>query len=202
MSKYARSLYSFHIILLHLIAFHFKKVYIFSYHSVSHASTRADELTEGYMFCKFCGSQIEESFSFCPKCGKRQKETATVTADNDNDNNDNNDAERSYGCEAKKKSLVVAGMLNLIFPGIGYFYVGKKCCGVVFVETSVVAAAYAISLKDNFASESALLLSVFQGLYVLSIIGSVYHAYKFNKELAEDAVSEDPSVQDPKNPLL
>lgn len=76
--------------------------------------------------------------------------------------------------EVKKKSLAVAGLFNVLIPGAGYYYVQKPVWGTIFVIATILAFIY------SPASVTA--------LYIISIIGSVFYGYKYNKELLQNAI--------------
>ena len=40
--------------------------------------------------------------------------------------------------KASKKSAMVAALLSLLFPGLGYFYVGKTGTGIVTLFTTLI----------------------------------------------------------------
>ncbi len=122
------------------------------------------------MFCPKCGKEYsEESAKFCSSCGHNfggpVSNTSTQTPSMQNTN---------LEIEVQKKSLAIAGLLNLLIPGAGYFYVAKPVWGIILVVATTVALFY------SPASVTA--------LYLLSIVGSIYYADKYNKKLLEEAL--------------
>ena len=90
--------------------------------------------------------------------------------------------------KAKEKSLAVAGLINVLLVGAGYFYVGKYVWGTIIVISAVLAVIY--------APEAIL------GLEVLSICGSIYAAHKYNKTLLEDALKSKMGAPSSQNNIL
>ncbi len=73
------------------------------------------------MFCKYCGSEIEDNVRFCPKCGKPVEQPAVQRMDNNiygaNETNVGN--KTSYANASFW--LAVAGIPLSLFCGIGLF---------------------------------------------------------------------------------
>lgn len=69
------------------------------------------------MYCKFCGKEIEENANYCPHCGKNLK------------HNDSFSAEIHISNE--QKSRTIAGILNIIVPGVGRLYLGYIALGII-----------------------------------------------------------------------
>jgi hypothetical protein len=76
--------------------------------------------------------------------------------------------------KVKEKSLAIAGLVNILLIGAGYFYVEKYAWGMIIMISAVLAVVYA---------PEALF-----GLWTLSICGSIYAAHKYNKTLLENAL--------------
>ena len=90
--------------------------------------------------------------------------------------------------KAKEKSLAIAGLINILLVGAGYFYVGKYVWGTIIVISAILAIMY--------APEAIL------GLEILSICGSIYAAHKYNKALLEEVLKSKAGASSPQNNVL
>lgn len=120
------------------------------------------------MYCKNCGKQIEDTAKFCGSCGTPQDYS-------DNINTSISQEDLLLEVELKEKNLWIAAGANLLFPGIGYFYAGSIGWGIIII----IAFIGAIYIGDA---------APISGLYLLSILGSVYQAHRFNKKVLEDTL--------------
>ena len=120
------------------------------------------------MYCKNCGTQLDDSAKFCGSCGTPQTDII-------NDNVSISHEDILLDVELKKKNLLIAAGANLLFPGIGYFYAGSIVWGIIII----IAFIGAIYVGDA---------APISGLYLLSILGSVYQAHRFNKKVLEDTL--------------
>lgn len=118
------------------------------------------------MYCKNCGTQIEDTAKFCGSCGSSQSDVASYNSAISQQN-------VLLDVELQKKNLLIAGGANLLFPGIGYFYAGSIVWGVIII----LAFFGAIYVGDP---------TIISTIYLLSILGSVYQAYKYNKKIIQD----------------
>lgn len=118
------------------------------------------------MYCKNCGTQLEDSAKFCVSCGTPQTDAANI-------NTSISQEDILLEVELKEKNLWIAAGANLLFPGIGYFYAGSIGWGIIII----IAFIGAIYVGDA---------APISGLYLLSILGSVYQAYKYNKKIIQD----------------
>lgn len=77
------------------------------------------------MFCKFCGSEIDDDCVVCPKCGKQVSE---LKGSSGNGNG-------SFGSVVKGKNKMVAGILALLvgYLGVHHFYLGNIAAGILSV---------------------------------------------------------------------
>lgn len=122
------------------------------------------------MFCSQCGKEYQDGSKFCPSCGFNL-ETKMTTQNNNQQNSMQIDL---LEVRAKEKSLAIAGLINILLVGAGYFYVGKYIWGTIIIISAILAVIY--------APEAIL------GLEVLSICGSIYAAHKYNQSLLEDVL--------------
>lgn len=120
------------------------------------------------MYCKNCGKQIEDTAKFCGSCGTPQDYS-------DNINTSISQEDLLLEVELKEKNLWIAAGANLLFPGIGYFYAGSIGWGIIII----IAFIGAIYVGDA---------APISGLYLLSILGSVYQAHRFNKKVIEETL--------------
>ena len=91
------------------------------------------------MYCKHCGSKIDDDCVVCPNCGKQvaviQQEATpqpTVVVNNSNQNINTNTIVSGYG---RPKNKWVAFLLCLFLGGIGAhkFYEGKVGMGILYL---------------------------------------------------------------------
>lgn len=129
------------------------------------------------MYCKNCGTQLEDSAKFCISCGTPQTDAANI-------NTSISQEDILLEVELKEKNLWIAAGANLLFPGIGYFYAGSIGWGIIII----IAFIGAIYVGDA---------APISGLYLLSILGSVYQAYRFNKKVLEETLNS--SRKQPQN---
>ncbi len=74
------------------------------------------------MYCKVCGSYVNDTDQYCPRCGAKLEGVVVV--------------ERQVESPIRKrKNNVVAGILALLFGGIGIhkFYLGKVGIGILYL---------------------------------------------------------------------
>lgn len=69
------------------------------------------------MFCKNCGSEIDEKAEICPKCGVRVKPVPIST---------------------EKKSSGIAAIASFFIPGLGQIYNGEIGKGILFIIISFI----------------------------------------------------------------
>lgn len=69
------------------------------------------------MFCKNCGSEIDEKAEICPKCGVRVKPVPINT---------------------EKKSSGIAAIASFFIPGLGQIYNGEIGKGILFIIISFI----------------------------------------------------------------
>lgn len=70
-------------------------------------------------FCSNCGNEVNINAVVCTNCG------ASVSRGN------------TYG---EEKSVAVAALLSIVFPGIGHFYIGLNQKGIMFIVAYIVSA--------------------------------------------------------------
>ena len=82
----------------------------------------------GFKFCTNCGFEINGDFKFCPECG------------HDLSGKLNNARPSSPSVGGEEKSMVLAVVLSVIFPGLGQFYLGLNNKGVLFLIGYIISA--------------------------------------------------------------
>lgn len=80
------------------------------------------------MFCKFCGSEIDDDCVVCPKCGKQVGPLSGTGS-----NGMNKDG--SFGPVINGKNKMVAGILGILLGDIGVhdFYLGNTGAGILSI---------------------------------------------------------------------
>jgi hypothetical protein len=116
---------------------------------------------DGNRFCFYCSAPTSPQDVACTSCGE-----ALV------------DVPRPAGVPPSRAKAILSGVLNLIFPGIGYFVIGQVYKGVVltavsyllyFVIQGMAARNLAVSLLTFSNSFGAMLLNT-----TAMIIGFAY----------------------------
>ncbi len=80
------------------------------------------------MFCKECGTEINDKAEICPKCGCRVRSMLSSTISTVSDPN------------ASTKNRLAAGLLCFFLGGLGLhrFYVGKIGTGILYLLTGAI----------------------------------------------------------------
>ena len=106
------------------------------------------EIVKNTKFCPNCGTELDSSVVVCPECGTRliQEETRqTKFCQNCGKKIDVNAVVCPYcgvGTVAKaEKSVFLAALLSIIFPGLGQLYNGQTHKGIFFIILYLVSAA-------------------------------------------------------------
>lgn len=115
------------------------------------------------MFCPKCGKEYLDDAKFCSSCGCSLDTTVSSRS------TEKSFQEKVLTIKSKEKSLAVAGLVNILVAGAGYFYVGKYIWGIIFLIGTVLSFIYAPEM--------------YLALWIFSILGSIYAAYRFNKDL-------------------
>ena len=123
------------------------------------------------MFCSQCGKEYIDGVKFCPFCGYNLDSANASSNEKDN----SNFQEDLVSIKSKEKSLAVAGLINIVLIGAGYFYVGKYIWGTILL--------IAVILSFIYAPEMLL------ALFVLATIGSIYAAHRHNKKMLENLLN-------------
>lgn len=79
-------------------------------------------------FCRNCGYELNGDFKFCPECGYDLSGSVA--------------ANRSSvpSVNSGEKSMIVAVILSVIFPGLGQFYLGLNQKGLLFLVGYIISA--------------------------------------------------------------
>lgn len=123
------------------------------------------------MFCSQCGKELLDGVKFCPSCGYNL-DSANASS---NEKGNSNFQEDLVSVKSKEKSLAVAGLINIVLIGAGYFYVGKYIWGTILLIAAILSFIYAPEM----------LLA----LFVLATIGSIYAAHRHNKKMLENLLN-------------
>lgn len=75
------------------------------------------------MFCKSCGAEMEDGCKRCSQCGNDPNIDCGQNIKRENSTQDNS----YYYTQTKSKSKIIAGILQIIFPGLalGRWYLGN-----------------------------------------------------------------------------
>lgn len=115
--------------------------------------------------CVNCGSKINANLDICPKCGNNSRKNNQVNTN---------------------KKPVVALILSFFITGLGHFYLHLNKKGLILFIASLIAAILQMSLYFQFV-----LMIIFEVLFLLIKIYSMYDAYKCNVALLEGKTVED-----------
>lgn len=87
-----------------------------------------------YKFCRNCGYELTGDYKFCPECGYDLSGRVT--------------ANRSSvpSANSGEKSLVLAIILSVIFPGLGQIYLGLNQKGILFIVGYIISAVLILLL--------------------------------------------------------
>ncbi|HTJ78499.1 MAG TPA: hypothetical protein VL357_05845 [Rariglobus sp.] len=77
--------------------------------------------------CPDCQSQVSDAAPACPKCGRPIYNARKV---DDLSGEIRNASHRQIEYESRKKSGLVAAILNIVIPGAGYMYCGNVILGL------------------------------------------------------------------------
>ena len=106
-------------------------------------------------FCSNCGEKVSINAVACPKCGagltrtnnvQQQVNTKKFCSNCGNEVNinavvcTNCGASVSRGNTYGEKSVAVAALLSVVFPGVGHFYIGLNQKGIMFLVAYIVSA--------------------------------------------------------------
>ena len=87
-----------------------------------------------YKFCRNCGYELTGDYKFCPECGYDL--SGRVTANRSSVPSTN----------SGEKSLVLAVILSVIFPGLGQIYLGLNQKGILFIVGYIISAVLILLL--------------------------------------------------------
>ena len=90
-----------------------------------------------YKFCRNCGYKLTGDYKFCPECGYDLSGKVT--------------ANRSSvpSANSGEKSLVLAVILSVIFPGLGQIYLGLNQKGILFIVGYIISAVLREVMKKD-----------------------------------------------------
>ena len=138
-------------------------------------------------FCPNCGTSVDANFAVCPQCGfqlaqAQQPQTKFCPSCGQSINFN---AEICPHCGVRvapvpteQKSVAVAVILSLVFPGLGQFYLGLNTKGISFV------VGYIISIVLMFVLIGFILIFV---VVIWALIDAIKSAEAINKgEYVED----------------
>ena len=87
-----------------------------------------------YKFCRNCGYKLTGDYKFCPECGYDL--SGKVTANQSS----------VPSANSGEKSLVLAIILSVIFPGLGQIYLGLNQKGILFIVGYIISAVLILLL--------------------------------------------------------
>ena len=87
-----------------------------------------------YKFCRNCGYELTGDYKFCPECGYDL--SGRVTANQSS----------VPSANSGEKSLVLAVILSVIFPGLGQIYLGLNQKGILFIVGYIISAVLILLL--------------------------------------------------------
>ena len=87
-----------------------------------------------YKFCRNCGYELTGDYKFCPECGYDL--SGKVTANQSS----------VPSANSGEKSLVLAVILSVIFPGLGQIYLGLNQKGILFIVGYIISAVLILLL--------------------------------------------------------
>ena len=92
------------------------------------ASEEKEQESKKYKFCRNCGYELTGDYKFCPECGYDL--SGKVTANQSS----------VPSANSGEKSLVLAVILSVIFPGLGQIYLGLNQKGILFIVGYIISA--------------------------------------------------------------
>lgn len=116
------------------------------------------------MFCHNCGKELENDATVCINCGATVIHQDSKKTTDYKDNGKSFDVESSSSrsnkyrdeyassrsvVESNRKSIVLAGILNLFLPGVGRLYLGYVGLGLAQFFTSCVYVGAVWSFVDG-----------------------------------------------------
>lgn len=87
-------------------------------------------------YCQNCGHPVEDSDQFCPKCGAKLEEKTFQSQESYSRPQSNSNPET--------KSQILAGVLNIVLPGVGRIYAGYINLGVAQLVVGLLTGIGAI----------------------------------------------------------
>lgn len=119
-------------------------------------------------FCNKCGKKNQDDVDFCINCGANIKNLEKLK-----DNNISYNSENPYITLYREddKSNTLAIILSIIFPGLGFLYLGDLIRFAVYI---VLAIILLMSLMFN---------NSMIGFYYIIYIYQIYATYDYSKRL-------------------
>ncbi|MBN1683781.1 hypothetical protein JW865_09550 [Candidatus Bathyarchaeota archaeon] len=109
-------------------------------------------------YCPFCGNEIDSAYLNCPICGKSQYSVMEIKP------------------KHKKKNMLLAVFLSLLFTGLGQAYLRQWFRGLAFI---ISAFSIVLFLGPYLTDEEIMIVGVFFG--ILSAIDAYFLAKKINQ---------------------
>ena len=138
--------------------------------------------------CPFCAEEIKTEAIKCKHCGSNVSDNVLQGSVAEQAiGKQTSSAQVMLEYEGRKKSGLVAALLNLVIPGAGYVYCERHILGIFVFVCFVLLPLYFFGL-----TVSGLFLSVF---WLVFVIDGFLCAGRYNRELALQIATREPQSE-------